>query len=121
MLSAFWYLAFSFFLKHLEHAVGDDKSTDHVEGAEQNSQETQNEGEVIIALGVAHHDDGPNDYHTVNGIGTRHERGVQDGRHVRNDFDTQQNAQDDDVDSLLMLEKETCHIVRTLYELMLDF
>ena len=94
------------FLKHFKHAVRDDKAADDVEGAEQNSQKAQRERQVIVAMSMAHHDDGADDHHAVNGIGARHERGVQDSRHVGNHLDAQQNGQDDDVDNGLILKEK---------------
>ncbi len=58
---------------------------------------------------MTHHDDGANDHHSVNGVCARHERGVQDGRHIGDHLDAQQNTEDYDVDRLLILKKKFCH------------
>lgn len=94
------------FLKHFQHPVGDDEAADHVERAEQNGEKTQREREVIVAFGVPHHDDGADDDDPVNRVRARHKRGVQDGRHVRNHLDAQEDGQDDDVDKGLIFKKK---------------
>ncbi len=62
---------------------------------------------------MPHDDDGANDDHPVDGIGPRHQRRMQDGRHIGNYFDTKENRQDHDVDHALVFQKKICkfHVV----------
>lgn len=103
-------IASSFFLfKHFKHSVGDHKATDHIECTQQHSQETQDQGQIVVGMRVAHDDDSADDHDAVNGVGARHERGVQDSGHIGDHLYTQQNAQDNNVDGLLIFKKKLCH------------
>lgn len=110
-------IASSFFLfKHFKHPVGDHKATDHVEGTQQNSQKTKDQGQVIIRMRMAHNDNRADDHDAVNGIGARHKRGVQDGGHIGDHLNTQQNAQDNNVDGLLIFKKKLCHSSKRIHD-----
>ena len=101
-----------FLFKHFKHAVRDDEAANHVECAEQYSQETQHKCQIVVAVRMTHHDDGADDDDPVYGIGARHKWCVQDGRYVGNYLDAQQNGQDDDVDNGLILKEKLCHMDR---------
>lgn len=58
---------------------------------------------------MAHHDDGTDDYDSVNGIRSRHQRGVQDGRHIGNYLYPEQNRKDNNVNGILIFNEKIGH------------
>ena len=94
------------FLKHFKHSIGDHEAAHDVQGTHENRQKTQGQGQVIVVVRMAHHDDGANDDHAVDGVGARHQRGVQDGGHVGNHLDPQQNGEQENVDKVLIFNKK---------------
>lgn len=97
------------FLKHCEHSIGNHKATNHVKGAEQYGQKTQDKGQIIVGTGVPHYDNGAYDDHSVNGVCPRHQGRVQNSRHIRYHLDTQQDTKDDNVNKVLIFKKKIGH------------
>src|SRR5690606_19326033 len=85
-------------LEHAEHAVGDHETADHVQGAEDQGDEQDDldaDGRVLHLAQRhqrAEHDD------AVDGVGARHQRGVQGVGHLGDDGETDEPGQHQDRD-----------------------
>ena len=83
-------------LEHLQHAVGDDVAADDVHRAQHGGQEDEHPGERTG--GVRGDDDDARDDDAVDGVGARHQRGVQGGGHLADDLDADEQREDEQCD-----------------------
>src|SRR6185436_10629906 len=78
-------------LEHVQHPVGDQETADHVDGAEDDGDRAQHLDQVRVGGPDDHdraHDDDP-----VDGVRPRHQRRVQRGRHLGDDFEADERRQ----------------------------
>src|ERR1700752_2216366 len=78
-------------LEHPQHAVGDEESADHVAGGGDDGNHTKNCGELALVLSYEH--DCAHDCDGVKGVGQRHQRRVQEGRDVADNFESDEGRQ----------------------------
>src|SRR5690606_24107460 len=81
-------------LEHLEHAVGDHVPADHVHRREHAGHERDH---VPDEVGRGRRDeDRAGEHDAVDGVGGRHQRGVQRGRHLADHLEADQQAEHED-------------------------
>src|SRR5579864_4115757 len=78
-------------LEHAEHAVGDEKSSNHIAGGGDDGDHAQDRRKR--ALLFADEDDGTDDGDGVEGVGERHQRRVEQGRDVADDFEADEGCE----------------------------
>src|SRR4051794_16299012 len=82
--------------EHLQHPVGHRVAADHVGRAERGRDEGQHVADRPVDVGGEdHHAD---EHHAVDGVGTRHQRRVQGGRHLADHLEADQQCQHEDRD-----------------------
>ena len=81
-------------LEHLEHAVGHHEAADHVQRGQEDGEEA--EDQLGRPVGLAHDRQGADQHDAVDGVGARHQRGVQDARDLRDDLDADEGGQHED-------------------------
>src|SRR3989441_5946546 len=77
--------------EHLEHAVGDDETADHVGRREDDGDQAEHDRHRRVGSGGD--EDGPDQDDAVDCVGARHERRVQDGRHLRDDLEADEDRE----------------------------
>src|SRR5439155_23572459 len=78
-------------LEHLEHAVGDDETSDHVGRGEDDRDQAEHDGHRRVGSGGD--EDGADQDDAVDRVGARHERRMQDGRHLRDDLEADEDRE----------------------------
>ncbi len=86
-------LAIGLGLEHVEHPVGDDEAAHDVQGGEDDGEEAQ--GELGGTVRLAQDEHGADEDDAVDGVAARHERGVQDARHLGDDLVAHEGGQDE--------------------------
>src|SRR5580698_668418 len=81
-------------LEHFEHAVGDEKSSDHVAGGGDDGDDSQDGREG--ALLFADQDDRADYGDGIESVGQRHQRSVEQRRDVADDFESDECRQHED-------------------------
>src|SRR5262249_17868711 len=82
-------------LEHLEHPVGDDEAADDVGGGEHDGDEAEDPGERAL-VGLAEHDHRADDHDAVDRVRPRHQRCVQQRRHLRDHLDPEEDREHED-------------------------
>ncbi len=77
--------------EHSQHAVGDEESADHVAGGGDDGDDPKHGCESALLL--AHQDNCADDGDGVESVGQRHERRMQQGRDVADDFESDEGRQ----------------------------
>lgn len=83
-----------FFLEHLQHPIGDQEATDHVDRGEHDRDRAENRRHGGIA--IACNDDRAEDGNARNRIRARHQGSVESGRHFVNHFEAREGRQNED-------------------------
>src|SRR4029077_20581609 len=82
-------------LEHREHPVGHDEAADDVRRAEHDRQEPEDRAEG--ATDRAGHEHRADDHDPVDRVRAAHQWGVQSRRHLRNDFEADEDREDEDI------------------------
>src|SRR6202521_842918 len=80
--------------EHLQHPVGHHETTDHVGGRESYGDQAQDD--VYGRACSGRDENGPHDNDPVDRVGPGHQGRVKDGRHLRDDFDPDEDRQDEE-------------------------
>src|SRR5467141_3783520 len=77
--------------EHLEHAVRDDETADHVGRGEDDRDQAEHDGHRRVGSGGD--EDGADQDDAVDRVGARHERRVENRRHFRDDLEADEDRQ----------------------------
>ena len=91
-------------MEHLQHALGDQEATRHVDGCDQDRQRTEDHrgiAQLTTDLQHAADDDDPADR-----VGDRHQRGVQRRSDVPDDLPADEDRENEDGEVIEELDKE---------------
>src|SRR5690606_9512439 len=85
-----------FLFEHVQHAIGHHEATDDVDGGQDDRNDTQYRGQPAGVLAATGTDDGADHDNPGDGVGAAHQRGVQGGGYLVDDFDADEDRQYED-------------------------